>query len=536
MEIVLAILLLAAIGAAAWLFTERRRLLDAERRANGELAQRAAQVQQLEAALHQANTETSRFASRVQELSKYQTVVDAEAAATQMRWQAQAEAQRLTSEAQAVRDGARQSAEAAVVQARAQADAIVAAAHQQAKDIAGDAYAAMQNVKRLEQSAQAMKNVIEGYGDRYVVPSIGLLDELGEQFAFAEAGQRLKAARQRTRDLIAQGRAAACDYVEANRRATAIEFVLDAFNGKVDTILADVRDDNYGTLERKIQDGFTLVNHNGQAFRKARIEPEYLAARIDELRWACVAQELKKRDREEQRALKERIREEERAQREYDRALKDAEKEQEVLRKAMEKAKREVDKASADQRAKFEQQLRELEEKLKLAEEKGQRAVSMAQQTKAGHVYVISNVGSFGEHVYKVGLTRRLEPLERVRELGDASVPFEFDVHALIAHNDAPGLENALHKRLARRQVNKVNPRKEFFRAELHEIRALVEEMGLQASWTMTAECREYRESLAIEQALASGTLDEKAWSAQQEALERKQRSQPAALAEALAE
>ena len=226
-----------------------------------------------------------------------------------------------------------------------------------------------------------------------------------------------------------------------------------------------MKDDNFGTLERKVRDAFTLVNHNGKAFRDARITGEYLEARLDELRWAVVATELKAREREEQRVIKERIREEERAQRELEKARRDAEKEQETLRRAMEKARREVDKSGEAERAKLEEKLRELEGKLRVAEEKGQRALSMAQQTKAGTVYVISNVGSFGEDVFKIGMTRRVVPEDRVRELGDASVPFEFDVHALVRTNDAPALEHALHRRFVRNQVNKVNPRKEFFPA-----------------------------------------------------------------------
>ena len=206
----------------------------------------------------------------------------------------------------------------------------------------------------------------------------------------------------------------------------------DAFNGKVDTILADVRHDNLGTLEQKIRDAFLLVNQSGRAFRNARALPEYLEARLEELRWAVVAQELKLKEREQQRLIKERIREEERAQREFEKARKDAEKEEEMLRRAMEKARQDIEKSSDAERAKYEAKLLELSARLQSAEEKNQRALSMAQQTKSGHVYIISNLGSFGEHVYKIGMTRRLEPLDRVRELGDASVPFEFDVHAMI--------------------------------------------------------------------------------------------------------
>jgi len=156
--------------------------------------------------------------------------------------------------------------------------------------------------------------------------------------------------------------------------------------------------------------------------------------------------------------------------------------------------------------------LQALQEKLKIAEEKRQRAISMAQQTRCGHVYIISNIGSFGEEVYKIGLTRRLEPLDRVRELGDSSVPFEFDVHALIKSDDAPSLEHQLHRHFLLHQVNKVNHRKEFFRCDLTKIRSEVESLGLQAQWTMRAEARDYRETLAIERKIASDPISREQW------------------------
>jgi hypothetical protein len=136
----------------------------------------------------------------------------------------------------------------------------------------------------------------------------------------------------------------------------------------------------------------------------------------------------------------------------------------------------------------------------------------MAQQTKTGHVYVISNVGSFGTDVLKIGLTRRLEPLDRIRELGDASVPFEFDVHAMILSDDAPALEHALHRHFIASQVNKVNPRKEFFRVSLKTIREEIEKLGIQASWTMAAGATEYKQSQAIEKAIRENPASYQAW------------------------
>lgn len=302
--------------------------------------------------------------------------------------------------------------------------------------------------------------------------------------------------------------------------------MLDAFNGKVDSILSRVKHDNHGQLEQEIRDAFTLVNYNGKAFRDARITDEYLLARLAELRWAATAQQMKLDEREEQRRIREQIREEEKARKEFERAMREAAREEELLKKAMETARLQVEQATAEQKAKYEEQLKELAAKLREAEERNQRAMSMAQQTRKGHVYIVSNVGSFGEDVYKIGLTRRLEPLDRIRELGDSSVPFEFDVHALILSDDAPALERQLHKHFVMAQVNKVNHRKEFFRVTLKQIREEVAKLGIHAKWTILAEAREYRETLAIERAIQDDPAKREAW------LQRQLELDPAEIAE----
>ncbi len=393
-----------------------------------------------------------------------------------------------------------------------QAETILANANKQGEEIAGKAFEAVRDAEHFEKIAKAMKNLIEGYGDQYVIPSRSLLDELADDYGFTQAGEELKNARERTRLMVKGNSAATCDYVEPNRRETAIRFVVDAFNGKVDSILSRTKSDNAGTLEQEIRDAFNLVNFNGAAFRKARIENTYLEARLTELRWAATVQEIKLHDKEEQRRIKEQIREEERAQREFERSLREAAKEEDYLRKAMEKIQGQVDKASVEQKEKYEAQLAEMAERLRQAEERSQRAMSMAQQTKMGHVYVISNIGSFGEDVYKIGLTRRLEPLDRVRELGDASVPFNFDVHAMIVSDNAPALETALHRHFITAQLNKVNPRKEFFRVPVAIIREELDKLGIQAQWTLAAEAKEFRESLAIERALKEDPVKGRQW------------------------
>lgn len=405
-----------------------------------------------------------------------------------------------------------QRAEEQLKAAGAQARKIAEDAERRAEEVAGDAYKALKNADHLKRVVDALRNKIEGYGDRYIVPTYSLLDELADAYGFTDAGRELKAARQRVQLMVEHGSAAECDYVEKNRRETAIRFVVDAFNGKVDSILSRTKADNYGTLRQQIIDAFGLVNFNGQAFRQARITEEYLQGRLDELKWACAAVALRNQEREEQRRIKAQIREEERARREFERARKEAERDEAAVRKAMAKMQEQLARATESQRAEYEAKLAELSSRLAEAENKSQRALSMAQRTRSGHVYIVSNLGSFGDNVYKIGMTRRLEPIDRVRELGDASVPFGFDVHAMIYSDDAPQLERELHRRFLLNQVNKVNPRKEFFRVSISELKAVVDSLGMAASWTLAAEAAEYRESLAIEERIRTDVGARQQW------------------------
>ncbi|MCL2076043.1 MAG: DUF4041 domain-containing protein [Betaproteobacteria bacterium] len=412
-------------------------------------------------------------------------------------------------------------AEALLESAAHDAHAIISRSKEQAEKIAGDAYRALERETELREAVDAMERRLKGYDkNQFVVPLYSVLDELAAEFGFKDAGKALEHARSVTRSMVLTKRAATSGYSETNRRETAIAFVLDAFNGKVDSILARGKKDNVGTLEREIRDAYALVNELGSAFRVTRILPEYLEARIHELQAAAVVRALKEQEREEQRRLREMMREEERARKEYERAMKEAAKEEEAIRKAIEKIQAQAAEANEVQRGEFEAKLRDMETKLAEAEAKNQRAVSMAQQTRIGHVYVISNIGSFGEDVFKIGMTRRLDPLDRVRELGDASVPFEFDVHAILYSEDAPALERALHHSFLRLQMNKVNPRKEFFRVTLEDIKREVEVHGIEAQWTMVAEAQSWRETLRIEEEMRKSADATRRWETYQHELE----------------
>lgn len=398
-----------------------------------------------------------------------------------------------------------------------EAKRIVENAEVRAESIGGDAYRSLKEADQIADRIKAMKNVIQGYGNEYLIPTYTLLDELAEDFGHKEAGDNLKKLRQNNKLMIISRQAGICDYMDESRRNTAIDFVIDAYNGKIDSILASVKKDNFGILKQKMDDAFQLVNFNGQAFRNARISEIYHSARVEELRWAVVAQELKWQEQEEQRQIREQIREEERARKDYEKAIKEAEKEEQTLKRLIEKAESQVARANEEQKILFQQQLEELQQKLTQAEEKNQRAISMAQQTRTGNVYIISNIGSFGEDVYKIGMTRRLDPLDRVRELGDASVPFEFDVHAMIYAEDAPALEKQLHKKFLKSQLNKINPRKEFFKLNIHDVRNYIDSMGIACKWTLAAEAKQYRETLKLEEDMKTNKQLEAEWEQYQE-------------------
>lgn len=527
MSTVLAFLLLVAVAACTYLafiwWKERSGARQFENDARQYRASAEVRRRELELELEERAKQVARLAKweqvahavdKARRLLAYAKakLAKAKSDAQRITERAQEEADNAASEARANAKRLTEEAQSALVTASTRAAQVIADANQKAEEIAGKAYDALQNADLYKRTVEAMKNIIEGYGDEYLKPAASLLDELAEEFAHKDAGRQLKLARNHTKAMIKNGQAARCEYVESSRREGAEAFVLDAFNGKVDSILSRVRHDNYGTLEQEINDAFTIVNFGGKPFREARITYEYLAARLAELKWATIAQELKKQEQEEQRQFREWIREEQKAQREYEKAIREAAKEEEMLRKAMAKAQAQIAVATEEQRAQYEAQLAGLNARLRETEERNQRAISMAQQTRRGHVYIISNVGSLGEHVYKIGLTRRLEPLDRIKELGDASVPFTFDVHAVILSDDAPALETHLHKQLVLSQVNKVNHRKEFFRANLADIRREIEGLGVEAKWTMVAEAREYRESLAIERAIESDSSAREAW------------------------
>jgi hypothetical protein len=290
------------------------------------------------------------------------------------------------------------------------------------------------------------------------------------------------------------------------------KLMLRAFNGECDAAVAKVKYSNATTLETRINRSCEQINKLGKT-NSANITDAYLQLKLQELYLVHEHRLKQQEEKEEQQRIRDQIREEERVQKELERAQEKAQRDEEIAEVALERARLAFEKAAQSQREATEQtkvqnaalaaQVSKLENELKEAIDRKAKAIARAQLTKSGHVYILSNIGSFGEGMFKLGLTRRLDPYERVDELGDASVPFPFDVHAIIYCENAPELECKLHRRFAERRVNLVNLRREYFHVTLDEIITAVSEFHGQITFVKVPEAAEYRETLAKRKAAA---------------------------------
>ena len=283
-----------------------------------------------------------------------------------------------------------------------------------------------------------------------------------------------------------------------------IKLMLYAFNGECDAQIANIRWNYVAKVEERIRHAFVNINKLSST-DQITLSLEYLELKLQEMSLNYEYQQRKNEEKEEQRRIREQMREEEKAQRDFERAKQEAEDEERRFQRALEKARKELsENENAADIHMLQESVRSLELKLQEAKQEKERAISMAQQTKVGHIYIISNIGSFGEDIYKIGMTRRLDPEDRVRELSDASVPFYFDIHATIHSEDAPQLEYDLHQQFKDRRLNRVNMRKEFFKVPLEEIETFVNKhTAATITFTKLAEAREYRETMAMLERMA---------------------------------
>ncbi|MGA2141688.1 MAG: DUF4041 domain-containing protein [Brevinematales bacterium] len=344
------------------------------------------------------------------------------------------------------------------------------------------------------------------YEDEFEIISYGLYKPHYDFDTSDKYKQELDKVREKEKEMIKEEKAAVCPVNwtvngSASQGKKQIKqhskLLLRAFNGECDALNADVRWNNITRMEERLAKSFEAINKLGST-EQLYLTQDYYKLKLEELRLTYEYEEKKHQEKEEQRRIQEQIREEEKVQKEIDEAIRKSEEDEKRYNKALEQARKELEKAKGSELSDLKEKISQLEKELDESKLLKERALSRAQQTKAGHVYIISNIGSFGENVFKIGMTRRLEPMDRVRELGDASVPFNFDVHAMIETKDAPTLENNLHKIFDNNKINLINERREFFKVSIDEIEKSIKEYNSDVNFIRMAEAREFRESEAM--------------------------------------
>ena len=278
-----------------------------------------------------------------------------------------------------------------------------------------------------------------------------------------------------------------------------IKLVIRSFNNEADFCVDNVKFDNIELGEKRILKSFEACNRLGKIM-SVEISRRYLSLKLDELHLAHEFQIKKREEKEEAKRAREELREQQKLEQEIRAAREKIAKERKHFTTAMRDLQARLDNAqSEDERLALLAKLAEIEAGRAELESEEKLIDYREQNAKAGYVYVISNVGAFGEGVFKIGMTRRLEPMDRVDELGDASVPFWFDVHAMVFSNNAPALEAKLHERFALGRLNKINGRKEFFRADITEIESVIREnYDAVVQVIHEAPAEQYRESLRM--------------------------------------
>ncbi|AHL76617.1 ATPase [Stutzerimonas stutzeri] len=368
---------------------------------------------------------------------------------------------------------------------------------------------AEQEVVALAQRSSYLQGQILVWEETLLLESFALYEPKFKLNASHEYKSRLDGVREHQKAMIKAGAAATGNMAwtvngsQAQGRKLVtdmIRLVIRSFNNEADYCVDNVKFDNVELGKKRILKSFEACNRLGKIM-DVEISRKYLNLKIDELHLAQEFQIKKQEEKEEAKRAREELREQQKLEQEIRAAREKIAKEHKHFAAAIRDLQARLDKAeSEEERTTILAKLVEVEAGRAALEGEEKLIDYREQNAKAGYVYVISNIGAFGEGIYKIGMTRRLEPMARVDELGDASVPFWFDVHAMVFSDNAPALEAKLHERFAAGRLNKVNGRKEFFRANIAEIEAVIREnydAAVEVSHEAPAE--QYRESVRME-------------------------------------
>lgn len=376
------------------------------------------------------------------------------------------------------------------------------------KSIRSQLGSAERELLSFRQQKDKIQNEILAFEETILLESFALYEPKFKLNASHEYKTRLDSVRELQKAMIKSGAAATGNMdwqvngskVEGRKLVSdMIKLVLRSFNNESDYCVDNVKFDNIELGEKRIRKSFEACNRLGRIM-SVQLSERYLNLKIDELRLAHEYQLKKQEEKEEAKRIREELREQHKLEQEI-----------RLAREKIAKERKHFSTALRDLNLRLGKTTDEEEINLLLAKiaqlEAGREALDNEEKiidyreknAKAGYVYVISNIGTFGEGVYKIGMTRRLDPMERIDELGDASVPFWFDIHAMIFSDNAPALEAKLHEKFASGRLNKVNGRKEFFRAEISEIeRVIRENYDNVAEIIHEAPAEQYRESLRM--------------------------------------
>ena len=338
-----------------------------------------------------------------------------------------------------------------------------------------------------------LEKLVAVYDDRLAFAELGVYEPHFDYGDSEEYKSQIKQIRELQKLMISAKTATLCpnDWTVDGSRSKGQTMInrqtrltLRAFNNECEAAIANTRWNNIVAMEKRILNSAKQINNSNNSMN-LEINENYISHKLDELFLTHEYREQLKIEKEERLDLARSEREEKKLIAEAEVAEREEQKYQSLL----DKARKEV---SID-----EERIAELEAALADAHTTGERARAMAELTKSGYVYIISNIGSFGENVVKIGLTRRINPDDRVRELGDASVPFVFDTHAMIYSEEAPALEAALHKEFSDKRVNAANMRKEFFTVSLEQVESAVMKLAPDAKFFKDREAQDWHETLA---------------------------------------
>lgn len=365
-----------------------------------------------------------------------------------------------------------------------------------------------QDIEELKKIKRALQLDVIELDDKILFQEFGIYQP---QYNFATLDQykeKLAEIREQQKEMIKKQTAAVCNTAwkvqgseKAGKKMIAenIKQILRNFNIECDLCISKVKFSNYENSKERILKAFELQNRLNET-NDIHIADDYYRLKIKELDLAFEYQRKRQEEKEELRIKREEMREAERVAREIEEKRKELEKEREHYENYLKKINEQIAVEQSEERKQY---LINKKEEL----DNNVQDVHLALQDldyreanhRAGYVYIISNIGAFGENIYKIGMTRRLDPEDRIAELSGASVPFKFDVHAMIFSDDAPKLESALHNHFADKKVNLVNGRKEFFNVTLDEIKKVVSENhDKTVDFVNIPEAEQYRESVML--------------------------------------